>query len=213
MKRLLLCALLGLGLSFGAIDARGTAAADTIVAAPTTEPAFDTSNRSIEPVASLAESRIESLLQSLDRRLEQVEERTRRLEHTPRQQAPYFSSEYLMASLAIFMSSATVVLIVFLSLRNGYRKRKLRYELDRLAIEHGCYPMVREKAEIPTNRFLRRLLIVGIVGFCILAWTGVVQLSHLSFFSAVLLWGLIAGVGYAVVYLFRLYTQHREENR
>lgn len=214
MKHLLFCMLFGLAAVFSPRDVRAAEAADTIVAAPTTESVVDISETTVEPTAPLAASRIESLLESLDQRLGTVEQRLQRIEHTPRQESdPYFKAEYLMVSLIIFMSCTTVVLIVFLILRHGYRKRNLRYELDRLAIEHGCYPETQGKDEMPLTRFLRRLLITGIVSFGILAWIGIVNLSYLSSFSILLLWGLIGGVGYAVVYLFRLYVQRREENR
>ncbi len=223
MKHTLLCILLlGFGLSFTTPAVQASSASDT-TATPaatelTTEAPADTLAlpTAVEPATAAtngSETRLESFMESLDQRLEQVEQRLQRIEDTPWDQAPYFNPEYLMVLLITFISCTTFVLIVFLILKAVYRKRKMRYELERFAIEHGYYPENAGSGEMPLTRFLRRLLIVGIVGFGILAWVGCVNLSYMSFFSILLLWGLMGGVGYAVVYLFRLYVQRREENR
>ncbi len=65
----------------------------------------------------------------------------------------------------------------------------------------------------PLTGFIRRLLVLAIIGFVILAWIGLLNLGHMRFFTSLLLWGLILGVGYAIVHLFRLYVQRRDENR
>lgn len=218
MKRTLLCALLSLGLIFGSTAA--LTAGNPADAVPALEPGDtavmaaspDTLTVPAVPVPTVAEAKTDSLLQVLDQRmadLEQTVNQVRNISHSR-----YLDGDNIMAVLIVALVTAGVVLLTFLVLKFAYRKREKKYELERMRIERGEQPVLTAaKEELPVTTFIRRLLIFAIVGFTILAWVGVVNVSYMRFFSAILLWALIAGVGYAVVYLFRQYVQRRDDNR
>lgn len=207
MKRILLCSLFGIGLLFGMIgklSAAVVADADATNATDTVE--------IIEP--SGAELRIDSLLELLDQRLSGLEQEVQQLrDRQPAPQEPGMRSGYLTAILIVLTGCSAIVTSIFFALRFRYRSRKERYDRDRFAIERGCYPAIQENPEQPQIRFIRRLLVLGIVCFCILAWIGIANLNYMRFFPALLLWILLGGVGYAVFHLFRQYVKRCDENR
>lgn len=219
MKRTLLCALLSLGLIFGSTAALMAGnPADAVPALESGDTAAmaapaDTLTVLAVPVPTVAEVKTDSLLQVLDQRmadLEQTVDHVRDVSYS----RPHFDGNNIMAVLIVALLTTGAVLTIFFILKFAYRKREKKYELERMRIERGEQPvLIAAKEELPVTTFIRRLLIFAIVGFTILAWVGVVNVSYMRFFSAILLWALIAGVGYAVVYLFRLYVQRRDDNR
>lgn len=217
MKRTLLCALLALGLTFGNVSALKAENSATAVAAPAPgdtaamgAPA-DTLTVLAAPAPTVADAKTDSLLQVLDQRMADVEQAVNQIRYVTH--SSYLDGDNVMAVLIVALVTAGVVLIVFLVLKFTYRKREKNYELERMRIERGEQFPVPVKTELPLTVFIRRLLIVSIVLFGILAWVGIINLGWMRFFASILLWALIAGVGYAVVYLFRLYVQRRDDNR
>lgn len=220
MKRTILCALLSLGTIFGSTSAllAGTPAdaipapaqGDTIASAA---PA-DTLTVLAAPAPSVAEAKTDSLLQLLDQRLADVERSVTQVRNMSYSHSGFnLDGDHIAGILIVALIAAAIVGVVFLCQKYFYRRREKEYELQRFRIERGEQLPVTAKGELPVTIFIRRLLVIGIIGFVILAWVGVVNLSYMRFFSSILLWALIAGVGYAVVYLFRLYVQRRDENR
>ncbi|MCC8062578.1 MAG: DUF3597 domain-containing protein [Rikenellaceae bacterium] len=218
MKRTILCTLVSLGTIFGStsallagnpadaipVPAQGDTAAS---AAPA-----DTLTVLAAPAPSVAEAKTDSLLQLLDQRLADLEQSVTQVRNMSYSHSE-IDGQYVMVVLVVALIAAALVIMTFAMLKYRYRRRVKIYELERLRIERGEQLPVPEQTEVPLTIFVRRLLVTGIIGFVILAWVGVVNLSYMRFFSSILLWALIAGVGYAVVYLFRLYVQRRDENR
>lgn len=215
MKRTLLCALLGLGLIFGNTSALGAGnPADALPVPADTAAAIaaDTVATLPAPVELAPQAKTDSLLEVLGNRLADVEQSIDQVRNNSYSRSD-FDGEYVMIVLVVALISAAVVLMTFFTLKFAYRRREKYYDLERLRIERGEQLPVEMKTELPVTVFIRRLLVTGIIGFGVLAWIGVVNLGYMRFFPAALLWALIAGVGYAVVYLFRVYVQRRDENR
>lgn len=219
MKRTLLCALLSLGLIFGSTAALTAGnPADAVPALESGDTAAmatpaDTLTVPVVPAPTAAEAKTDSLLQVLDQRMADLEQTVNQVRDVSYSR-PHFDGNNIMAVLIVALLTTGAVLTIFFILKFAYRKREKKYELERMRIERGEQPvLIAAKEELPVTTFIRRLLIFAIVGFTILAWVGVVNVSYMRFFSAILLWALIAGVGYAVVYLFRLYVQRRDDNR
>lgn len=217
MKRTLLCALLGLGLIFGSTSALlAENPADAIPASASGDTAAmaapaDTLTVLAAPAPTVADAKTDSLLQMLDQRMAEMEQTVNQVRNISYSRD--LDGDNIMAVIIVALVTAGVVLITFLVLKFAYRRREKNYELERMRIERGEQLPVPVKTELPLTVFIRRLLIVSIVLFGILAWVGMVNLGWMRFFASVLLWALIAGVGYAVVYLFRLYVQRRDDNR
>ncbi len=199
MKHALLALLLGAGLIFGNVAAPAAA-----------QPVDSTELAAL--IETPTEIRTDSLLQALDARMTALEgaiEGVNRSSDTPFD----FNGDHLMVVLIVLISTGSGVAMVFFIMRFWYIALKKKYEAQRYAIEHGHSPSEFETMGRPLTSFIRRLLIVAIVGFVILVWIGLLNLSYMRFFTSLLLWGLILGVGYAIVYLFRQYVQRRDENR
>lgn len=214
MKHTLLSLLLSAGILFGSTSALSAGnPADTL---PGPIPA-DTAAIAVQadtlatPAAIAAQAKTDSLLQAFGDRLSDMEQNLNQVRHLAHQS--HFDGEYIMVVLVVALIAVAVVLMTFFALKYRYRRQETKYELERLRIERGEQLPVPQWNELPVTLFIRRLLVIGIIAFGILAWVGVVNLSYMRFFSSVLLWALIAGVGYAVVYLFRTYVQRRDENR
>ncbi|WP_298061667.1 hypothetical protein [uncultured Rikenella sp.] len=217
MKRILLGALLALGLTLGSTSA--LLAGNPADAVPASEPGdtaaveapADTLTVLAVPAPTVAAA--DSLLQALGERLAGVEQAVGQMRNISYSRSG-LDGDNIQVVLVMAVIAAVVVLTVFFSLKYRFRRHEKKYELERMRIERGEQPVLTAaKEELPVTTFIRRLLIFAIVGFTFLAWVGVVNLSYMRFFSAILLWALIAGVGYAVVYLFRQYVQRRDDNR
>lgn len=217
MKRTLLCLLLSAGTLFGSTSAllAGNPADATPAPAPpdTAAVAADTLATATQVTPLTAQAKTDSLLQVLGDRLSDVEQSVNRVQHMSSQRYGFFHSENVTIVFVVALISMAVVLMTFFILKFAYRRREKYYELERLRIERGEQLPVHQWSDMPVTLFIRRLLIIGIVAFGILAWVGVANLGYMRFFASLLLWALIAGVGYAVVHLFRVYVQRRDENR
>lgn len=219
MKRTILCALVSLGTIFGSTSALLAGTPADAIPAPaqgdtSASAVADTLTVPAAPVPSVAEAKTDSLLQLLDQRLADVERSVTQVRNMSYSHSGFnLDGDHIAGILIVALIAAAIVGVVFLCQKYFYRRREKEYELQRFRIERGEQLPVTVKADLPVTVFIRRLLVTGIIGFVILAWVGVVNLSYMRFFSSILLWALIAGVGYAVVYLFRLYVQRRDENR
>lgn len=217
-KRILLSILFGLSTVFGSTAA--LTAGNSVEAVPVSEsgdtaamaaPA-DTLTVPVVPAPAVAAT--DSLLQALGERLAGVERTI--AGWTP--DTNFLSAkndnngEYVMIVSVVAVCATALVMMVFIWQKYRYRRREKEYELQRLRIERGEL-LVGGQSELPLTVFIRRLLIFGIGWLIVLAWIGFVNLSYMRFFASLLLWMLIVGVGYAVVYLFRLYVQRRDDNR
>lgn len=216
MKRTLLCLLLSAGTLFGSTSAllAGNPADATPAPAPadTTAVAVQADTLAV-PAPVAAQAKTDSLLQVLGDRLSDVEQSINQVRHMSYPRYGFFNSENVTIVFVVGLISAAVVLMTFFILKFAYRRRQKYYELERLRIERGEQLPVHQWNDMPVTLFIRRLLIIGIIAFGILAWVGVANLGYMRFFASLLLWALIAGVGYAVVHLFRVYVQRRDENR
>ena len=219
MKKTLLCLLLSAGTIFGSTSAllAGNPADATPAPAPADTVAVavqaDTLAVPAEPAAIAAQTKTDSLLQVLGDRLSDVEQSINQVRHMSYPRYGFFNSENVTIVFVVALISAAVVLMTFFALKYRYRRQEKKYELERMRIERGEQLPVHPWNEMPVTLFIRRLLVIGIVAFGILAWVGVANLGYMRFFASLLLWALIAGVGYAVVHLFRVYVQRRDENR
>lgn len=215
MKRTLLCLLLSAGTIFGSTSALLAGnPVDTLpgpVSSDTTAISAQADTLAA-PAAIAAQAKTDSLLQAFGDRLSDMEQSIEQVRHFAYYRSN-FDGENLMVVLVVALIAVTVVLMTFFVLKYRYRRQEKKYELERLRIERGEQLPVQQWNDMPLTLFIRRLLVIGIIAFGILAWVGVVNLSYMRFFSSILLWALIAGVGYAVVYLFRTYVQRRDENR
>lgn len=199
MKRMLLSLLLGAGLIFGNVAAPVAA-----------EPVDSTEFAAL--IDTPTEIRTDSLLQALDARMTALEgaiEGVNRSSGTPFD----FDGDHLVAVLIVLISTGAGVAMVFFIMRFWYIALKKKYELKQCAIEHGRSLQELETTGRSLTGFIRRLLVLAIIGFIILVWIGLLNLSYMRFSTSLLLWGLILGVGYAIVHLFRLYVQRRDKNR
>ncbi len=217
MKRILLGALLALGLTFGNPSAllagNAAGAIPAAVAGDTAAVAAPADTLTVLAVPASTVAATDSLLQVLDQRMSDLEQTVNQIRSISSSHSD-FNGEYVMIVLVVTLISASIVLMVFFSLKYRFRQREKTYELERMQIERGEQPVLTAaKEELPVTTFIRRLLIFAIVGFTLLSWVGVVNLGYMRFFPSLLLWMLIVGVGYAVVYLFRLYVQRRDDNR
>lgn len=211
MKKTLVCLLLSAGAVFGSITPLLANPATTPVI-PADTVALPSDTLVVESVPSATELRTDSLLLELGQRIGGVEENVSQLRHDVYNRSG-FKAEQVLVVLIVALCAATAVCIVFLVLKFTYRRREKKYELERLRIERGEQLPVVEREELPVTVFIRRLLVCAIAGFVILSWVGVVSLGNLRFFEALLVWTLLAGVGYSIVHMFRLYVQRRDENR
>lgn len=218
MKKTLLCLLLSAGTIFGSTSA--LLAGNPADALPAPTPAdtaavavqADTLAVPADPAAIAAQAKTDSLLQVLGDRLSDVEQSINQVRHISYSRSG-FDGDNVMVVFVVALISAAVVLMTFFALKYRYRRQEKKYELERMRIERGEQLPVHPWNEMPVTLFIRRLLVIGIVAFGILAWVGVANLGYMRFFASLLLWALIAGVGYAVVHLFRVYVQRRDENR
>ena len=216
MKRTLLCLLLSAGTLFGSTSALlagnpadalpAPAPADTSAAV-----AADTLATVVAPAELAVQAKTDSLLQVLDQRMADVEQTVNQVRNISYSRS--FDGEKVAVVLIVALISAAVVMMTFFALKYRYRRQEKKYEIERMRIERGEQLPAPQWNEMPVTMFIRRLLVIGIIAFGILAWVGVVNLSYMRFFSILLVWILIAAVGYAVVHLFRVYVQRRDENR
>lgn len=216
MKRTLLCLLLSAGTIFGstsALLAGNPADALPVPADTTVTVAADTLAMIPEAAPLSVQAKTDSLLEVLSGRLDDIEQSVNQVRNMSHSRYGFFDSESVMIVLIVALISAAVVLMTFFTLKFAYRRREKYYEFERMRLERGEQLPVHQWNDMPVTLFIRRLLIIGIVAFGVLAWVGVVNLSYMRFFPSLLLWVLIAGVGYAVVHLFRVYVQRRDENR
>lgn len=219
MKRTLLCLLLSAGTIFGSTSALLAGNPADALSAPAPVPADTAAAVAVDTLATVAEAaplaaqaKTDSLLEVLSSRLVDVEQSVNQVRNNS-YSCSDFDGEYVMIVLVVALVCTAVVLMTFFTLKFAYRRRQKYYELERMRIERGEQLPVHQWSDMPVTLFIRRLLIVGIVAFGILAWVGVANISYMRFFASLLLWALIAGVGYAVVHLFRVYVQRRDENR
>lgn len=213
MKRTLLCLLLSAGTIFGNATALYAAnPADTVtVTAPVDTVAAPTDTLTIAVIPTPAAApQTDSLLQVLGDRISDIEQSVRQVRNYTYSHSG-LNGENVMVVLIVALIATAVVLMTFFTLKFTYRKREKHYELERLRIERGEQLSVPQWNEMPVTQFIRRLLIVAIVAFAVLAWSGVV--FYLRVFSTLLVWILIVAVGYAIVHLFRVYVQRRDDNR
>ena len=218
MKTIWMSALLGLGLIFGNVAAQAAGqSADAAASVAQQQPAvavtpIDTLTVPVETAEAAARLRTDSLLQVLNDRVGGVEQSVGLLRGSVMtHRGSGMDDEYIMALLIVAMVAVTLIVIVYITQKFYFRKCEKRYEMERYRLEHG-YP-VPEKEGLGATALTRRLLITAIIGFALLAWVGVINMSYMGLFAGLLLWVLLAGVGYAIVYLFRVYVSRRDENR
>lgn len=221
MKKTMLCTLLGLGMIFGSSSALLAENPAGTLSLPTagdttslTVPADTLAAPAALPTPPATRIKTDSLLTALGDRVADLEQTVRQIRNAAYDRARTdLNGDHVAAVLIVALVMAALVIVVFISQKSRYRRREKEYELERLRIERGEQLPADIRTELPVTVFIRRLLIVAICGFALLAWVGVVNTGYIRFFSGLLLWALIAGVGYAVIYLFRLYVQRRDDNR
>lgn len=220
MKKTMLCVLFGLGTIFGstsALSAENSAGTPVLPAAGNTTSLSVTADTlaapAVIPAPCIDPSKTDSLLTVLGDRVADLEQAVRQVRNMSYAHRTDLNGDHITAVLITAIVLAMVVILVFIDKKSRYRRREKEYELERLRIERGEQLPADIRTELPVTVFIRRLLIVAICGFALLAWVGVVNTGYIRFLSGLLLWALIAGVGYAVVYLFRLYVQRRDDNR